>query len=587
MPLVKAVSVRIGVTGGDDAQVQIGRVRAKAAELAALDPTIKVKVDTAAARLEMDLFRAGLRADLAKAAAGDAGGGGGGGLFSVIRALFGGKVPAGSGGALGVAGKLAGITVPLGPLGSASLPIVAGVAAVLPALGSIVGGTLGIIPLLAAATAGVGAFGALALPTFSAVSGAVTKIATDTAAYHAATTAAAKSTALAKIKADWAALTPGQREAVRGVQGLQAEFGKLSEKIAPLALKIGGVALQIANKLLPALLPFAKTAGNAILGLVRNFDQFASSPGFKSFLSEFQRLAGPAITVIGEGIGKVAIALGKLLLNLVNPRALGFLAAFFAGLAGGIRILGDLLGWITRFGEVAIPGLLHGLAGFLHGLEGFVNQSLDFFGQFVHGAARAFGWIPGIGPQLKDASKSFDSFKASVDRNFNSARQTLNQWATSFEKAPKIFRLQGNIADLQAKLATARALLADKNLTATRRARVEANIDQLQRAIAAARAALNALQGKTVTTYINTIPLGTQSPHGPSPVGGATGATAPAAVHASAFRVPVTVVHNHISMPVTVAPGTHPAEVGRQVAEALKPYIKAGGRLYPAGVTPR
>lgn len=34
----------------------------------------------------------------------------------------------------------------------------------------------------------------------------------------------------------------------------------------------------------------------------------------------------------------------------------------------------------------------------------------------VHGAAYAFGWVPGIGPKLKQAARAFDSFKADVNR---------------------------------------------------------------------------------------------------------------------------------------------------------------------------
>lgn len=44
-----------------------------------------------------------------------------------------------------------------------------------------------------------------------------------------------------------------------------------------------------------------------------------------------------------------------------------------------------------------------------------VGKFLDFVGTFVHGAATAFGWIPGIGPKLKGAAAKFDTFRDRVN----------------------------------------------------------------------------------------------------------------------------------------------------------------------------
>ena len=47
------------------------------------------------------------------------------------------------------------------------------------------------------------------------------------------------------------------------------------------------------------------------------------------------------------------------------------------------------------------------------------------------------------------------------------------------------------------------------------------------------------------------------------------------------------VVVNNFTVNVAVPVGASTAETGRQIAAALAPYIKAGGRLYPAGTQPR
>jgi len=45
------------------------------------------------------------------------------------------------------------------------------------------------------------------------------------------------------------------------------------------------------------------------------------------------------------------------------------------------------------------------------------NTFKTVFGSIIHGAAAAFGWIPGLGPKLKDAAKQFDSFANSVNKS--------------------------------------------------------------------------------------------------------------------------------------------------------------------------
>jgi len=66
----------------------------------------------------------------------------------------------------------------------------------------------------------------------------------------------------------------------------------------------------------------------------------------------------------------------------------------------------------------------------------------------------------------------------------------------------KTARLKGNMQDLQAKLASAKRQLA--RVPDSRKARVTANIDALNYSLAKARDKLNALNGKTATTYVVT-----------------------------------------------------------------------------------
>ncbi|MBD0707397.1 MULTISPECIES: hypothetical protein [unclassified Streptomyces] len=67
----------------------------------------------------------------------------------------------------------------------------------------------------------------------------------------------------------------------------------------------------------------------------------------------------------------------------------------------------------------------------------------------------------------------------------------------------KTARLKGNMEDLQAKLTAARAQLG--KVPDSRKAQVRASITQLEAQLAAARQKLDALNGKTATTYVKTV----------------------------------------------------------------------------------
>ena len=46
-----------------------------------------------------------------------------------------------------------------------------------------------------------------------------------------------------------------------------------------------------------------------------------------------------------------------------------------------------------------------------------VDGILGPLGLIIDGAAKAFGWVPGLGGKLKAAAKAFDKFKANVNRS--------------------------------------------------------------------------------------------------------------------------------------------------------------------------
>jgi len=369
---------------------------------------------------------------------------GGGGLLGL---LFPGGAAAGTGGAgIAAAGPAA-----AGAGGGTGIGLGA-----IAAITALEAGVAGIIPAMAAAAGAVGAFGVLAIPTFMNVSGALTKISADTAAYQNATTAAAKSTALKRIQQDWAALDPAQRQAVKGIQGLQAEFGKLAVKLEPVTMKVFNEGLKIADKLLPDLLPFAQAAGNAIVTLLQGFDKFASSPGFRAFQKQMLALAGPTILAIGEGFGKIVVALGKLLAAMANPNGVRILRLALEGVALVITGIAWAFAYATprvihNIRELAsgFDRMRHDIAAGLQVLVQFFTSTLptafDIFKESLRiafdqvkilaldtvlGITTAFGHLPGrLGQPFRDASKSIRGQLAGIQADVvNAASNIAADW---------------------------------------------------------------------------------------------------------------------------------------------------------------
>lgn len=99
---------------------------------------------------------------------------------------------------------------------------------------------------------------------------------------------------------------------------------------------------------------------------------------------------------------------------------MGFLRGNLTGLV--LLILGPVgalaylaLHWKTVWGGIKTAFVV--TVKFLRGLfADLVGVILGTFGAIIHGAATAFGWVPGVGGKLKKADSAFKSFAASVDK---------------------------------------------------------------------------------------------------------------------------------------------------------------------------
>lgn len=202
--------------------------------------------------------------------------------------------------------------------------------------GGIGSGLLGLIPGLLSAGTGLGAFAALAIPGITAVTGGLSNVSTAQAAITAAQqqlaiakTATQKADArqalaLARLQLRQATqgMTPQEIQAMHGIQGIQSQFTGMAAAFEPTAMPIFTELLKVAHDLLPNLLPLAKAVAPAISELLKEFDKFATSPGFKTFMKEIEHLAGPWLLTLGQTLGQLVVAVSKLLMSFANPQAM-------------------------------------------------------------------------------------------------------------------------------------------------------------------------------------------------------------------------------------------------------------------------
>lgn len=151
----------------------------------------------------------------------------------------------------------------------------------------------------------------------------------------------------------------------------------------------------------------------------------------------------------------------------------------------GVPILQDLAEWFSSNGDAVrtmVLGIVSGLLAMADGFFAFgafqsemtsqwltlwtnMTQAFLNFTEFmVDAAVQAFGWIPGLGPQLIDAKANFENFRAGVDEKFTSIRTAAQRATEGFNGTrDMIHSLQDTIRSLDGSKATVTLAVNDQN----------------------------------------------------------------------------------------------------------------------------
>ena len=173
------------------------------------------------------------------------------------------------------------------------------------------------------------------------------------------------------------------RDIVQGVASFVGDklipaVKEVAEKVFPIFRDIiASVAGFFTDKLIPAVRKVYETVLPALMGL------------FRSVTKTMQDHQG-----VIDFVKTAFSILGDLVVNILLP-ALGNIAKFI------LTVLGPVFrGLITIVEDVVIPGV-----------KILVKVVLGIIGAILDGAAKAFGWIPGLGDKLQSASSAFDAFR--------------------------------------------------------------------------------------------------------------------------------------------------------------------------------
>lgn len=188
---------------------------------------------------------------------------------------------------------------------------------------------------------------------------------------------------------------------------------------------------------------------------------FANLPGW---VASFFKNAGRWLLGVGrdilrglwEGIKLELLVLGRFFKNLPHWIANFFTNAgkwlleagrkLFRGWVNGAKLELAVIGRVFAAAFGVVERIAGGLVSTLVRAFRFIaNVWLSVVGSIIHGAAVAFGWVPGIGGKLKAADKSFRAFKNSflgtLDDMANKAKHWGERVVTKFVDGMSIHEL--------------------------------------------------------------------------------------------------------------------------------------------------
>ncbi|MFD7791033.1 hypothetical protein [Streptomyces sp. NPDC059759] len=288
---------------------------------------------------------------------------------------------------------------------------------------------------------------------------------------------------------------PGASDMLNGlfsaVGDLLPALGDLSGEVAATFGPVFGDSLELGGKSGAGALEMLAGAARVARPVLRDVGY-----GIKTVL-EVGELIGPTLADTGTAIAGAFLPVASAVDGATGPlQTLNHLVNDNKGtILEGSRVFGGAMIDMTGAAIAMAPAVLHAFTIVSTGIVSTISG-------IAHGAATAFGWIPGLGGKLRAADKSFGNFRDNWIGGLTTAERKANAFAAAAGPKLSSGKLKLDINNWSSQLADAKAKL--KTVPASKQSALKANIRDLEAKIASARRQLSAVDGKTAYTYIRT-----------------------------------------------------------------------------------
>jgi hypothetical protein len=272
-----------------------------------------------------------------------------------------------------------------------------------------------------------------------------------------------------------------------GLGRMGGEFGRTLGPIFGDTFKVGGAVIAGAMDLITG----------AMVRLRPLFKDIEF--GFQAVM-EIGRVVGPTLADVGGAIASAFSPIGDSATKAVGPlqRLDLWVKNNHVAILEAARQFG--VGMITMV-DAAIQAAPTIIKAFR-----FISLAmLDVAGVSIAAAAKAFGWVPGIGPKLKAANKAFNDFKDGYIGALDKAGNKADAFAAAAGPKLAAGKLQLNINNWQQQIEAAKAKL--KTVPPSKQAALRATIADLQAKVQAAKNQLASVRDKhvAITTTFYTV----------------------------------------------------------------------------------
>jgi cell wall-associated NlpC family hydrolase len=228
----------------------------------------------------------------------------------------------------------------------------------------------------------------------------------------------------------------GQASAASATLGGKLDI--LKAKATDLSAKVGTAIIPVLSKLadifLKYVVPGVTAAAKWFSALPESAKKaIAIAAGAIVLVVTFSKIK-TAVTSLGAAMKAAAVGNPWILLAAVVALVVVLIVKNWSKIKAAF---GVVAAFISKAWNATIQALRNALAW-------VVDKILGYYGMLLHGAASAFGWIPGIGPKLRTAAAAFDTFRKNVN---NSIRGINGRTVNVYTKFASLTGAGGKIAN--------------------------------------------------------------------------------------------------------------------------------------------